>query len=199
MTYDGTITMSDPGLVHEFDDMPTGFKAYVVVDPDAQCPDWDGLGYVYRIDHGGARYDDVAIAGDYGDNGADVGPVREAWDRFGDWELVARYLRMFHNAVSVSVLNRRDYNAVAVVTRTHAETWGCDPIAWPTLADNALAVYEQWADGNVYGVIVVDTVAGEEYALWDVYDDAHDYAYCRTVADELMPAGIVYDESEVIA
>lgn len=188
MTYDGRMTISDPNLVAELDDMPDGYRAFIVADHDAQCPDWEGIGYVYRIDFASARGDQTMITGDATDTAPDVSVLRKAWDRYRDWETVARFARIYLDAVSVDTLDRREYTAVAVVTRTQATAWGNPPAAWPNLARQALRVYEQWADGNVYSVIVTHAETGAEESLSDVYDDSADWQYCREVAAELIAA-----------
>lgn len=188
--YDGTITEPDPYLVTTFalDDQTT---AYVVQDTDADAPNWDGIGYVYAVSNDHERYDSLVIAGDAQDSSPlPVSVTRDAWDRFRDWDVVARYLRMFHDAVSVDYSSSLDRGAtiVAVVTRTQADAWGCSDR--DELAGDALDVYRQYVEGNVYGVIVVNTVTGDEDSLWNVYDSSPNLDYCHTVAQDIAPIGV---------
>lgn len=189
MAYDGTITLEDPNLVEtiELDEQTT---AYVLRDVGAECPDWDGIGFVYQLSYDHARYDSLMIAGDYGDQPIDVETLRAAWRRFPDHELVARYLRMWHDAVSVdySTMIHRDAAVYAVVTYAQAQAWGVDDPSW--LAEQALETYRRWAEGEAYGVIVVNTITGEEERVWDVYDSSPGLDYCQMVARDIMPTGV---------
>lgn len=186
--YDGTLTVPDPDLIESWDvDGYDNVTAYLLRDTDAEPPEGDGIGYVFRISYDHPRYDDVAISGDYGDTGAPalLEAIRAAWDRFRDWQLLERYLRMWHDAVSVDTLSRGDYTAVAVVPREHSSAWGMSPDTLESLAADALEQYRAWADGEVYGVRVVNTATGANDALWRVYDASPGLTYARTVADDL--------------
>ena len=170
--YDGTLTQTrtDPALAWEIDEskMPEGFKGYVLRDFDAQEPDHDGQGYVIRVSDSHRRYDTMHV--DSGD-AAPSFDIREAFDRFGrDYDLIGRWLRMFHDVVSFDYLSRRDDIVFGVVTRQQADSWGCEPEYVEGAATDALETYRQWADGEVYGVIVVRQEDGAEGSLWGIYD-----------------------------
>jgi hypothetical protein len=189
MAYDGTITLDDPNLVEtiELDEQTT---AYILRDVDAECPDWEGIGFVYQLayDHHNGLYDFVMCAGDEGDTiiGADI--LRAAWERFRDHELVARYLRMWHDAVDVdySTMIHRDANVYAVVTHAQAAAWGRDD-STEGLAAEALETYRRWAEGEAYGIIVTNTITGEEMSIWDVYGTP---AELEATARDIMPVGV---------
>lgn len=190
MPYEGTVTFEDPNLLEtiELDDQT---KAYVLRDIGAECPDWEGIGYVYQLSNDHARYDSLMIAGDHGDSPISVDDIRAAWDKFRDHELVARYLRMWHDAISVdySTMIHRDANVYAAVTRSQAKAWGFDhPADWVGLASQAIETYRRWAEGEAYGLIVVNTVTGEEDSIWGVYATSVDEL--ETVARDIMPIGV---------
>lgn len=188
--YDGTVTSEDPNLVESFD-LDEQTKAFILHDYDAPAPDWDGIGYVYSLSYDHPRYDDVVIGGDYGDDPIPVDRLRDAWDRFGDGGLVARYLRMFYDAVSVDYSEglTREGRVYAVVTRAHAEAWGTEDRA-ATLASEALETVGAWYEGAVYGVIVVNTETGEEESLWGCYDTTPGLTYCRETAEDIAPVRV---------
>jgi hypothetical protein len=185
--YDGTVTLDDPNLVDtiELDDQTT---AYILRDVDAQCPDWEGIGFVYRLDYDHARYDSLMIPGDAGDEPVDAYDLRQAWDHFKDHELVARYLRIWHDAIDVdySTMIHRDANVYAVVTRSQARAWGREDMP-EGLAAEALETYRRWAEGETFGIIVVNTITGEEMSLWDVYGTPGEL---EATARDIMPVGV---------
>jgi hypothetical protein len=187
--YDGTITLDDPNLVETIE-LDEQTKAYILRDVDEEAPDWDGIGFVYSmayVDHNGL-YDSLVIAGDEGDTiiGADI--LRAAWERFRDHELVARYLRAWHDAADVdySTMIHRDANVYAVVTHAQARAWGRDD-STEGLAAEALETYRRWAEGEAYGVIVVNTITGEEMSLWGVYGTPDEL---EATARDIMPIGV---------
>jgi hypothetical protein len=189
--YDGTVTMSDPALVESFD-LDEQTTAYILHDYDAGAPDWEGLGFVYRLSYDHARYDDVVCAGDMGDEVIPMDRIRDAWDQYRDMELVARYLRAFHGAVSVDYSEglARDARVLAVVTGTQADAWGVERDSWPDLAGQALESVRPYFEGAVYGVVVVNTITGDEEAVWNVYDGTSDLSYCRETAEDIAPIGV---------
>jgi hypothetical protein len=184
--YDGTLTIQDPNLVTDWD-VDEQTHAYVIRDVDAPAPDWDGIGSTYRQAYDHARYDDEITA----EGGPGVDIIRQAWDHFRDSELTARYLRMFHGAVSVDYSESifRDSRVWAIVTRANVDDWGVPADAVASLAADALEIVRQWAEGEVYGVIVANTDTGAEESLWSVYDATPDLRYCHEVAEEIAPTG----------
>jgi hypothetical protein len=187
VTYNGTITLEDPNLVETIE-LDEQTKAYILRDIDADAPDWEGIGFVYRLDYDHERYDSLMIAGDYGDQplGADI--LRAAWERFKDHELVARYLRAWHDAADVdySTMIQRDANVYAVVTHAQARAWGRDD-STEGLAAEALETYRAWAEGEAYGIIVTNTITGEEESVWGVYGTSDEL---EMAAREIMPVGV---------
>lgn len=185
--YDGTLTITDPQLVTELEEMPDGVRAYVLQDVDATAPDWDGIGYVYRIGYR-SRDDETIVSGDGSDRApmpADV--VRTAWDRWRDWDTVARYLRAFWDVVSFDYDSSADRGAtiVACVTAAHVDAWGTTPDQTPGLAREALEPVRAWLEGDVYGVRVVNVDTGADRDLWDVYDWTVGRESLRGIALEL--------------
>ena len=185
--YDGTITITDPSLMTELADMPDGYAGYVLQDDDAPAPDWDGIGYVFRIGYG-SRDDACLVSGDAGDaSPMAVETVRAAWQRFRDWDTVARYLRAFWDVVSFDYDSSADRGAtiVACVTAAHVDAWGTTPDQTSRLAREALEPVRAWLEGDVYGVRVVNVDTGADRDLWDVYDWTVGRESLRGIALEL--------------
>jgi hypothetical protein len=98
---------------------------------------------------------------------------------------VERYARIYLDAVAYGSWDdpRSESRVLGIVTR---ETAASEQLPDPQGALAAeLEVYRQWADGEVYGVIVVRESDGEENSLWSCYDDTGDFSYLRQVAEEL--------------
>lgn len=189
--YNGTVTHEDPNLVVSWD-LDEQTRAYILRDTDAPAPDWDGIGYVFRVYYRSSWGMDVLVSGDYGDTGArDVGDaIAAVWHESRDWEHGGRYLREFHDVVDYDYDTSvdRDGTVVAAVTRDQATAWGLEDPAGT--AAGALDVYRQYAEGDVYGVIVVNTVTGDQDSLWEIYDSSPGLDYVRTVAADIAPIGV---------
>jgi hypothetical protein len=187
MSWPETLTVPNPDFVDTLEPMPDGYSAAVVRDSDAQAPDWDGIGYVLYLGYS-YRDSSVLVSGDYEDTGAEdiLAAARELWDTHRDWSTVARLLR-FHGASSVDWSSGidRDGTVLAVVTRAQADAWGCPRASRRELASQALGLYRQWAEGEVYGVVVTRESDGETESLWGIYDDSAGQDYLRDVAHEL--------------
>jgi hypothetical protein len=97
---------------------------------------------------------------------------------------------MWHDVVSVDYSTEPDSTTYSLVTRAEAEAWGCEPDMWDDLAGQALDTVRQWREGEVYGVIVVNTLTGAEDQLFDVYDSSANLDYCHMVAQDIAPIGV---------
>lgn len=126
--------------------------AVVSRDDYAHAPDDEGMA-------------PTCVIGDYTSADADLyAIVHNAWWHYHDHDLVARYLRMFHGAISVDWQNygqRDEATIYAVVTAEWAESMGITRTGTPgqTLAEWAesatsatLAEWKAYNDGDVYSV-----------------------------------------------
>lgn len=126
-------------------------RVRLVQDLDAGMPEDAGSGYVYAIE---SRQCDVLA-------GEDAPELDYAIDRFGtDWDRLERYLRMFHDAVSLDWYDRRGGGKfLMVVTSKMAREWTGGGGDWTNLAN--LSEWEAWDEGDVYGYVV------EQLAEWE--------------------------------
>jgi hypothetical protein len=125
------------------------------------------------------------------DTGDAVEALREAWARWRDHDTVERYARIYLGALAYDSNDdpRSESRVLGIVTRESLAAIGFTADETPDAAAILAAeldVYRQWADGEVYGVVVTREDNGAEDSLWSVYDDSNDYAYCREVASELV-------------
>lgn len=181
--YNGTITISDPLLVEEITEgLPEGIRAFVTYDQDAENPrTW--------YDHSTAlvRTNTDTIEPD-GNGDWRHSVTRDALEHFGhDFDLIARYLKMFHDAAAVVVEDcgaYRTYNPViGWITEADARELARSP---EDVVKSDLEEYRQWAAGEVYGVIVTDEKADpseNEAAIGGIYDD-FDFSHIRS---EIIP------------
>lgn len=198
MSYTGTLTITDPGLVETINDLPEGYTGYVRVDEDAygDSPrDWapnvatiiqrnDRRGAVdepdARLDEARDRWSWTKYASLVGGNRSD-----RAIKAVGDEGMVARYLSIFRPDIALYVDHwsaGRDLFGWGYIT---AEAWeeGGYTIAPQDVFDQEVEIFRQWADGEVYGVTVVNDETGEDASLWSVYDSP---GYFREVALDLI-------------
>lgn len=155
------------------------YRARLEQDVDRDAPDWDGQGYVFAVDYGarGWRADEVHrdsscapmfdLAGalsHYGANGA-------------DWDMVERYLRVWHGVVSFDrdELTRSGPTHVVVVTRAQADAWGCPADRFGELAGQTLGAWRQWAEGDVWSYVIErretwTNGAGDTMHTWEHVD-----------------------------
>lgn len=170
------------------------FRVVLEQDTDSGVPEGGSAGHVYRCERG-----TVDLLGTDYDTDREAGSIRhamvDALSRFGrDWDLVTRYLRMWHDVVALDYLSRDYGEIVGIVTRDLAESWGCDvDTVTPELTE-----WEAWADGDVYGYVIEERVAlsghtstGRGYRLerecWETvdYDDSALWGlYGREYAEE---------------
>lgn len=175
MTYTGTITMTDPMLVEEIE-VPEGYQAFVVYDQDASSDSPRGwAGNVATIINGNNRLNEI----DTDDAG-----LREARGRFTEIGM-RRYIAMFRPDIALYVdywsAGRENYGWGYVTTEALADQ-GLDATEAERCFYAEVEVYRQWAEGEVYGVIVNHEESGQEASLWGIYDDSGDY-----IREEIVP------------
>ena len=185
-------------------DTPAG--VYVIAlhyDIDAEVPDYtDDGGFVYL---GDGR----TIAAQYGDASHDVADLLRRHNATNDalWDhehrsaaAIGRYLRIRHGLAGVQeVVHSGDrYRAESPCTDRHH---GIEGMAWaPTDAARPedytrgiVATYDAWANGNVYGYIVISPDGQEVDSCWDFYADPAE----PLTAD--APHGLAYPVSQARA
>lgn len=192
--YDGHITTTDPGLVSTLDDLPEGYKGYVRVDEDAHNDSprsWHPNTAV--LIQCNDRRGDADECDDYG-----LAEARERWynGKGIDSPMIQRYVAMFRPDIAYYCdywSAGRDLYGWGYVTRAALAEAGYSSDAEVlngtlkmrarTLFDQEVDIYQQWADGEVYGITVVHEESGEEADLWGVYDTP---GYFAEVAAELI-------------
>jgi hypothetical protein len=197
MTYAGTITLPDPLLLDTMTDLPDGFTGYVRIDTDSESPrEWDTLTTLVQENRRRGEID----RDEYLDTARDhwrwtqydslVGAHRSdrAVKAVGYEGMIRRYISIFRPDIKLYVDRwdaGRDLYGWGYIT---TEAWDkaefgveVDP---QDVFDSEVSTYQQWADGEVYGVTVVNEETGEEASLWGCYDDGRDYL--REVALDLI-------------
>lgn len=192
MIYDGTTTTTDPYLIEELEDdwIPAGYRAFILMDDfDHESPrTWgSSVATLVSTSPGDQVDDDVA----------DLARMRERYAPHARWArgemLAERYLSIFRP----EILHYEDYWSVGrdqfgfgYVTRDGWEAaMGADYAGDMTPADlfeQELETFRQWAEGEVYGVIVTHPESGEQASLWSIYDQ-YPYTYLKVdVVKELL-------------
>lgn len=174
------------------------YRVRLEADDCRDAPDWDGQGYVIHL-LGGFWGGATLQHKDYGedDPSFDLEQAIVHYDR--DYELVERYLRIFHDVVSFDYIDwdRGRGTMFFVVTRQHAEKWGCPPEDWHKLAGQTSKTWEQYAEGEVYGWIVEKVVTwhregtDETLETWEHVDSLwgmYGYEYAHDDAIETLDA-----------
>lgn len=131
------------------------YRLLIEPDYDAQCPrgDWSMVtGFAKMPNRGNWRLNDVPEVHE-----SEI-PVLDAYDRLGE-DLAVRWAKVFHGVVL-------EWDS------EHGGYWFCDPdefrANWPDLKSGTpehlasqgrvieweRAAYRQWADGDVYGVVL---------------------------------------------
>lgn len=144
------------------------YRAKIVVDEDAQKPEWDGMVPILQIDSRG-----------YGSYFAEAfneqaEPYVDAFNRLSDlvagngyiYENFERYMRIFHGSVNVDSYNVgtvREYGYVGFDTAEWREKMGCT--AEQMKDEKILYDLEAWASGDVWGVVI------EKRVKWSTDDD----------------------------
>lgn len=193
------------------------FRAVIHLDPESSGmkPDGDFFGYVFSMERG--RFDLEAKA--HSAPAEDFG-LESAWERWGDLDMVERYLRMFWDVVGVDSFDTRDAKYVNIVTRKDLEIWGWpeDPEAWPKNDDGTtreptqgnLDEFRAWVDGDVWYWTIEKRVHwttrdlepdndNNERDTWEEVDSCHGYygdEYARQRALEELEEYAPKEESE---
>jgi hypothetical protein len=168
------------------------YRAKIIVDSDAQKPDWDGQAFVLQTDS--SHY--ASIKAEAFTDHAE--PFVDAFNRLSDlyygngyqYEVFERYLRIFHGATKVDSYNvgvTREYGYVAFDTAAWREEMG---VSDSFKDEDILHDVRAWAEGDVWGVGLekrvrwstddedyedMDTwVEDEDGFVWGYY--GHDYA-----------------------
>lgn len=181
--------MSDESVLKEED----GYRVRLVQDTEAEEPDSDGQGDVMSVEW---RSDGATVTMRHSEE-APTGLMSEitwAYRRLGvDHDLVGRYLRMFHDVVSFDYTDWDDGTLLCVVTREHAEKWGCTPFRQEWCDDNGESIPAP--AGNVTIANPADPFGSPSYD--GPADDAHTRlipgAY-RTTNDETLVIADQYAE-----
>lgn len=118
-------------------------------DEDSHRPDGDTSGTIVYINRFG-----VGLAhGPDTDRPGLRDAVQRAINEWGtDWDVVDRYLRMFHDVVSIARVDTESGTYMEMVTREQALTWGVSEDKMAEAAD--LTEWEHWVNGEVYGYII---------------------------------------------
>lgn len=185
--YDGTVTHADPNCIESWE-MDNGMTGYMVYDHDNDSPrNWGREGACVILDRSHAE----SLDGKDTDSRHDA--MRSALAHYGNnLDMVSRYLSIFHDAAAVDTTcathTRGGWTVYGMVTRAECESAGIDDPKGYIRSE--LEIYRQYAEGEVYGVIVSDPETGQDRSLWGIYDD-WPYNYARTevakdLADELL-------------
>lgn len=174
--YDGTRIINDPMLLETItEDLPEGVVAYVLADDDPGDSPREWGVRVATIINENSRHIDID---------EDVAGLTEARDHFTDEALMRRYLAMFRPDVlyyDEYVSWGRDGYGWGYITRdAWVEHMGHRPLLegdeqLREVFDSEVEEYRQWAEGEVYGVIVTHEESGQEASLWSIYDSDGSY------------------------
>jgi len=120
-----------------------GTKRYALtLDTYPTMPDGDYFGDIYGMDRGHL----VHQSDGYKPADFDYRDLNRAWSHFGDWDLVARYARMFFDVAAVHTVDTLHATTLIEVVSTAAATeWGN--------ANANLTEWEAWAEGDVYMIV----------------------------------------------
>jgi len=172
------------------------FRVRLEQDPDiTEAPDHDGQGYVVEVTYSG--HSEVRNTGDYGDHGPDFELGWLLARTRNDYELVERYLRIFHGAASFDHTHwDRDSEMFFIVTETQALAWGVATEDWHRLAGWTRETWEQHRDGDVYGYVVEErqvwtNARGDEMETWEHVDSCwgfYGYEYAEQEARAALAA-----------
>lgn len=133
------------------------YRASIILDDDAQAPDWDGMYPTLQIDGHYSHSVDALL----GDDAEDFAPILSHFYETASQPLEAfeRYLRIFHGTTQFAAHNTRlsrEYGYVAFDTAKWREKHGVD--AEQVKEENLLADVIAWVDGDVWGVRVEKVV-----------------------------------------
>jgi hypothetical protein len=127
-------------------------RVSLLADDSPSAPDHDGQGYVIRANlHCGRA---LTVHADSSDAEPDF-DLNHLARRYGnDYQMVERYLRIFHDVVSFDYTSWDRDMMFFVVTRQQAEAWGCLLEDWHKLAGQAEEVWAYYGAGETYGYVV---------------------------------------------
>ena len=166
-----------------------GWRVRLEVDTDAQAPDWDGQGYVYRI----PSFNVDRIMVEHRDYGAPDAPdLSDILREHGSVADIADAVAQLPDVVSVDHISTRGWQDDAflfVVTRERAESFGCPESDWDKLAGQAREAWTQWILGDVYGAIVErqdvwTNQNGDTRTTWDERDSCWGFYGYRYAVEE---------------
>lgn len=168
-----------------------GFTARVVPDDSPPSPrEFSNLSTLIQLDSGYFQPDERETDTDL------LRAVTKAWEQWHDFDMVARYLRVFHGAVAVEEWtgNGRGEGGriIGIVTReTMAREFAELGYAWTkdsaqVVVASEIEIYRQWTAGEVYGVVVT-APDGREESLFGIFTEngGTDVPYLRQVAEDL--------------
>lgn len=172
------------------------YRVSVVEDPDPQRPEGDGLPPIVTVTNFGEIK--AYYVGDFVPDEISDQALSEAFERLGNRDLVARWLRMFHGVTRVQWLTPPRDRGVYMVF--DAPQWrdhvGVTPedIASEDLAHD----WRAWFDGEVYGII---TEVCDRHGVWHEMDAVygyygHDYAVAEAKETEKHLAARPVDDDD---
>ncbi|GAB3830111.1 hypothetical protein [Kribbella italica] len=115
--------------------------------------------------------------------------VRREWsERLRDFDVIDRWLKIFHGVRAVSQVDTRDATYLVLLTEDARWYYGTPEDRVQECADGDAETFMQWAEGDIYGYVVEERATwrregGDEEtmetweevdSLWDLY--GHDYA-----------------------
>lgn len=177
------------------------YRVVLVRDQYAEVPDWDGQAYVFDVSYYG-RYtvDLIQESVDPGDPYAievDVAVERAIRWWGTDWDLVERYLRIFHDVVKVERYDRTGGGTLlAVVTAVLAERWRCSVEL--IQEQDHLKEWRAWDEGDVYGYEIQQRVRWttdadfEDREEWEHVDSCWGYYGSEWAEDAASEALALY-------
>lgn len=164
------------------------YRASIILDDDAQMPDWDGMYPTLQVSSDG-------VTPLLGDDAGDFAVILATFNNSVSKPLEAfeRYLRIFHGTTQFATHNigrSREYGYVAFDTAKWRETHSVG--AAQVKGENLLADVIAWAEGDVWGVRVeklvkwatddADVVPNEIHA-WEEIETVWGY-YGQTYAEQ---------------
>lgn len=139
------------------DDKHPNVRVRLVLDTNPSEPDGDALAPTVRVSTGGRMFRSASAAfatGPYQPTNVSAGDVAKAWERWGDWGHVGRYLRMFHGATAVEYITPHDGGDTFVIFDTPDFREHVGVTETPTNLEGEVNEWRAWVEGDVYGVIV---------------------------------------------
>jgi hypothetical protein len=201
--------MNDDNTVETYtDDANPNVRVRLVNDTDPVMPELD-----VPTAHGGDRVWEFVGYANRKHINVSADRLGEAWKRFGDLDLIARYLRMFHGATTVERIEVNFYDAYLMFdTPEWRKHVGLDK-GQPVSVAGEASEWRAWLEDDVYGIVterrvqtettVRDTETGELIreditpdwdetdAVWGFYGRKYAEQAARdTLKGELTPEGM---------